>query len=104
MKYIKNFEGFDFGQTLPATSVNVLTNYYSCDECDALWKEFNNKSETCKYCGSDEVEDIHESEWYELVKSRLDEDEVEDLENQRKKESETLVDLLSLKNKNNYGN
>ena len=103
MKHLKKFE--DVGhQALPITSINVLTNYYSCDDCDALWKEFNEESKSCKYCGSHEVEDLPEDEWYELVKSRLDEDEIEEMEDIKKKESETLVDLLSLKNKNNYGN
>ena len=45
-----------------------------------------------------------EDEWYELVKSRLDEDEIKDLEKVKKEESETLVDLLSLKNRKDYGN
>jgi len=104
MKHIKKFEGFDFGQTLPVTTQNVLTNFYSCDDCDALWREFNETSKTCKYCGSDEVEDLGEDEWYEIVKTRLEEDEIEDLESERKKQSETFIDILSLKNKNNYGN
>ena len=104
MRHIKKFEGFDFNQTLPVTSQNVLTNFYSCDDCDALWREFNETSEKCKYCGSNEVEDLDEDEWYEIVKSRLDEDEVEELESNRRKESETFIDILSLKNKNNYGN
>lgn len=104
MRHIKKFEGFDFNQTLPVTTQNVLTNFYSCDDCDALWREFNETSEKCKYCGSNEVEDLDEDEWYEIVKSRLDEDEIEELESNRRKESETFIDILSLKNKNNYGN
>ena len=28
MKFIKKFETFDFNQTIPATSKNVLTNYH----------------------------------------------------------------------------
>lgn len=104
MKHIRRFEGFDFSQTLPVTTQNVLTNFYSCDDCDALWREVNETSKSCKYCGSDEIEHLDEDEWYEIVKTRLDEDEIEDLESQRRKESETFIDILSLKNKNNYGN
>ena len=103
MRFIKKFE--DIGHSpLPITSQNILTNFYSCDDCDALWKEFNEESNTCKYCGSHEIEDLPEDEWYELVNSRLDKDEIEKMQEMRKKENETLVDLLSLKNKNNYGN
>ncbi len=104
MKYIREFEGFDFNQTLPVTTKNILTNFYSCDECDHLWREFNESSNSCKYCGSHEIEDLDEDEWYEIAKSRLDEDEITSLENQRKEESDTFIDVLSLKNKDNYGN
>ena len=97
MKHIRKYEAFDFNQTIPVTSKNFLTNFYSCDECDAVWKEFNNTADTCKFCGSDEVEELQEDEWYEIAKSRLDEDEIEDLESNRNKDSEDLVDLFSIK-------
>ncbi len=104
MKYIQEFEGFDFSQTLPVTTKNILTNFYSCDECDSIWREFNESSNSCKHCGSNEVEDLDEDEWYEIAKTRLSEDEVRKLEKERKEESDTFIDILSLKNKNNYGN
>lgn len=97
MKHIKKYETFDFDQTIPVTSKNFLTNFYSCDECDALWKEFNNTADSCKFCGSDEVEELQEDEWYEISKTRLDKDEIEDLESEKNKESEDLVDLFSIK-------
>jgi len=97
MKHIKKYETFDFDQTIPVTSKNFLTNFYSCDECDALWKEFNNTSDSCKFCGSDEVEELQEDEWYEISKNRLDTDEIKDLESEKNKESEDLVDLFSIK-------
>ncbi len=102
MKWIKTFENFDFSQTIPATSKNVLTNYYSCDECNALWKEFNRTVEKCKYCNCSEVEDLSEDEYYDIQKSRLDKDEIEDMESEREKDSTEFVDLINLGSHNRY--
>ena len=102
MKHIKMFESFDFEQTLPITTKNFLTNFYSCDECDALWKEFNKTSEVCKFCNCKEIEDLSEDEYYDLQKSRLDEDEIEDMESERSKNSEELVNLVSIDNEDVY--
>lgn len=107
MQYIKRFNELNINNNeikkdlgyppLLTTSANMLTDYYSCDECDALWRSFNSPNTTCPYCGSIEIEDISENEWYELVKKRLDDDEIENLEFDRKRQSETFVDLTKLK-------
>jgi hypothetical protein len=97
MKIIKSFESFDFNQTLPAASKETLTLFYSCDECNALWKEFNISSDSCRFCKSDEFEEIGPDEYYELVKSRLDKEEIEDLDLERESDSETIFDLTKLK-------
>lgn len=102
MKHIKKFETFDFDQTLPITTKNFLTNFYSCDECDAIWKESNKESNKCKFCNSVEIESLSEDEYYDLQKSRLDEDEIEDMESERNKESEELVNLVGLGNESRY--
>ena len=96
MKHIKKFESFDFDQTIPVTSRNVLTNYYSCDECNALWKEFNKTSEECKFCNCKEIEDLSEDEYYDLQRSRLDEDEIEGMESERSKDSDEFINLDSI--------
>lgn len=101
MKLIKTFDSFDFNQTIPATSKDQLTMFYSCDDCNALWKSFNKKCDTCKFCGSSEVEEVSPDEYYELVKLRLDDDEVEDLEKEREDDSNTFVDLTKLKSRRN---
>jgi len=102
MKHIKKYEGFDFSQTLPIAPLDAVTEYYCCDECDTLWKEVNEApAKRCKYCGSDEVEDLSRDEWYEAVKTRLDEDEIADLEAEKKKEEESFLDLTKL---NKYKN
>lgn len=102
MKFIKKFEAFDFSQTLPLTSKNVLTFFYSCDDCNALYKELNESSDKCKYCECSNLEELSEDEWYEIACDRLDEDEIEDLLNQRGKEEEEFIDLSSLKKSKVY--
>lgn len=102
MKYIKKFESFNFNQTIPVTTKDFLTSYYSCDECDALWREYNKQPNRCKFCSSDEIEELPEDEWHEIVKTRLENDEIEELESEMKKDKNELVDLLN--NKKNYVN
>jgi hypothetical protein len=97
MKWIKKFETFDFSQTLPVVAKTDITNYYHCDNCNALWKELNNEVDNCKFCNSEEIEELSEEEWYETVGDRLDNDELEDLETEREKESSEFLDLYNLK-------
>jgi hypothetical protein len=99
MKIIKTFETFDFSQTLPLASKADLTLFYHCDSCDALWKEFNQEVDTCKFCKSEEVEELSKEEWYETVGDKLEEDEREELESERLKEEDDFIDLINLDNK-----
>lgn len=99
MKWIKKFEAFDFSQTLPLASQSDLTLFYHCDDCDALWKVFNKEAGNCKFCKSSAVEELSQDEWYETVGNRLDEDEIEDLESERREEDDNFLDLYSI-NKN----
>ena len=41
MNHIRKYETFDFKKTLPVASVDTLTSYYYCDECEALWERVN---------------------------------------------------------------
>ncbi len=104
MKHLSKFETFDFSQSLPITSVDVLTSYHSCDECDGIWKEFNEDVKNCKYCGSEEIEELEENEFNELVNTRLNNDESDELNKDRINDEDTFVDLLNLKSRKNYGN
>lgn len=81
MKYIKKYENFDFSQTLPVAAENDLTNFYSCDECNAIWRVYNSPIETkCKFCRSTDIEELSKEEWLELSKERLEFDDFSDLE------------------------
>ena len=92
MGYVKKFEAF-VGKPLPVASLSDLTNYYSCEECDGLWKEVNKEAHVCKLCGSEEIEELSKPEWKELVKSRLDKDEIENFEQEEDKLDKTLVNF-----------
>lgn len=92
MQHIKKFETFDFSQTLPITTKNFLTNYYSCDECDGLWKSFNKEDSKCKFCESEEIEEMSEGDWNEIVNQRMGKD------SESESDDEEMVDLVTLKN------
>ncbi len=100
MKYVKTFETFDFSQTLPSTSKNFLNNYYHCDGCNALFKSFNTDESICKFCDSEEIEELSEDEYYSAVGERLDDDEKEDLRQDREREESTFINLYNLNKKN----
>lgn len=104
MKHLKQFEEFEFSNSLPVAPYNILLNYYSCDECDKLWKVFNEESSRCIYCGSKEIENLSEDEWYEIAKSRLDEDEIKNLEKEKEENKKMFIDIFKLKNKKSYAN
>jgi len=78
MKYIKAYEMFDFSQTLPTTSQDVLTSYYHCDGCNALYKSVNSTEDDCKFCNSRELEELSEDEYYDTIGERLDDDDDDD--------------------------
>ena len=97
MRYIKTYETFDFSQTLPVVSKADLTLYYHCDDCNALFRQLNQESEVCRFCNSDEIEELSKDEWYEAVGDRLDDDEIEDLSSEREKDEDTFIDLYKIK-------
>ncbi len=99
MKWIKKFETFDFNQTLPVASKADLTNYYHCDDCDALWKVLNDEVNDCKFCKSSSIEELSKDEWYETVGNRLDEEEIEDLESKRMEDEDDFLNLYNLNKK-----
>ena len=90
---------FDFSQTLPTTSQDVLTSYYHCDGCNALYKSVNSTEDDCKFCNSRELEELSEDEYYDTIGERLDDDEKEDLEEERQKDKDKFLDLYNIRNK-----
>jgi hypothetical protein len=97
MKHIKKFETFDFTQTLPVTTKNFLTNFYSCDDCDEVWKEFNKVSNKCKFCQSEQIEDLSEDEFYEIQKTKIEDNQTSNIGSGRMEDSEELVDLVNMR-------
>ena len=81
---------------LPMTTSDVLTTYYHCPDCNALYNLFNEESHRCKYCGSNNVELIPKEEYYKLVRPRLEDDEWEEEMIIKKQKEEEMVDLINL--------
>jgi hypothetical protein len=69
MKRLKNFEIFDLNISEDLKNSNCC--HYSCDECDNIW-ESEEECDSCKYCDSNEIEELNEEEWNELNKIRLE--------------------------------
>lgn len=103
MNYIRKFESF-VTKPLPIASRAALTNYYSCDECEGLWREFNKQYDNCKFCGSTEIEELSRDEWYELASEKLDPEEIKKLEKEKDDYNNQLFDLGMLKKDKKYVN
>lgn len=69
MKNLKKFENFNMSQSKYEELNGNPSCYYCCDECDNIWIE-NNEVDCCKFCESDEIEELHEEEWKELSKNQ----------------------------------
>lgn len=69
MKNIKRFENFEFSESQPEEISENTCCYYSCDECDNIWKS-DKECECCKFCDSNEIEELQEEEWNELSKNQ----------------------------------
>lgn len=99
MNHIKKFESFDFSKVLPIASASDLTMYYNCNDCNALWESFNDPCDKCRFCDTDNIKELDEDGYYDMVESRLEDDEVEDLRSEREKSKDKFVNLFSLKAK-----
>ena len=92
--HLKKFEEFDFSETLPVAPKTALISYYSCDDCDAVWKIFNSTMDKCPFCDSPEIEDLPKNEYYELVKARLgDPTEIDELEKEKQEDENSWIQL-----------
>jgi len=94
MEHLKKFETFDFSKTLPIASKSDLTMYYNCESCNAIWESFNEKCDCCRFCDNDNIQELDEDDYYDMVESRLEDDEVQDLRSEREKDE--FVNLYSL--------
>lgn len=100
MKHLKSYELFEaIGQSSAylATTVEDLTNYYSCPVCNALFKTFNQEVDLCPHCGNyDSLNSVSDFEYMTLVKQRLDKNDFEKEIKDKRKREEEYVDLLGL--------
>lgn len=104
MRYLKKFEELDFSQTIPVSSKRALTNYYCCDDCNAIPRVINRRLDKCPYCESKNIEELSADEWEEIVKSRSEKDEIPGWEQEWKEDDEPMIGLDILGKINNRKN
>jgi hypothetical protein len=74
MKNIINFKQFEYYHN-PMATIDSISHYYICHDCNALWYNINKRSTICKYCQSTNISEISTDEWLLKVKYRLNDDE-----------------------------
>lgn len=92
MKVIKSFEAFA-GYPIPTTSLDVELEYKICKDCDSLYSIYKPKSINCKYCGSKDLQNLTEGEYYDKLQFRLSPDEFKNALENRERIKNTFIDL-----------
>lgn len=87
----------------PFATKSSLSQYYSCGDCNALWQEVNKEfNYECKFCDSENIKNVEEDEYFDMVKGRLEPDEVADLESEQ--DSEEVYHMANIQNYKQYVN
>ena len=92
MRHLKTFEAWG-GYPLPITSLDVELEYKKCKDCNALYPVYKPKSINCKFCGSKDLLNLSEDEYYNELENRLEPDEFEEALRERDKIKNTFIDL-----------
>jgi len=103
MKHLRKFNEANqiSGSVVPATIKETLTSYYICRDCNEIWKTFNEESESCSSCRSNNIENISDFDYMAEMKKK--DDSVFKKEMRDKKDREdTMVNLMSLGDYNKY--
>jgi len=99
MNHIKKFEELNFDNFSWMTTKDFLNLYYQCESCNALFKSFNKQITKCPYCECPDPLNIQKEDYYKEQERRLDDDEIEDMRKEETEDQETLIDLISLSNR-----
>jgi DNA-directed RNA polymerase subunit RPC12/RpoP len=84
MRHLLTFEGM--------TGCSIGIEYKSCRDCNSSYEVYKPKSINCKYCGSKDLQDITEDEYYDGLSDRLDPNEFVDVIKKRKRMREASID------------
>lgn len=87
MKHLLNFESMT-----GYISSSIGIEYKNCRDCNASYEVYKPKSISCKYCGSNDLQNITEDEYYDGVENRLDSNEIADVVKKRKRMRDASID------------
>jgi hypothetical protein len=95
-----NYGNYNF----PLTTINSLMNYYTCSNCNAMYKEFNEPvKDKCRYCDEETITSIDSDDWYDELINRgsIDDDEIDIVRKEQENEYKpiSLVELGKLKDR-----
>jgi hypothetical protein len=95
MKHLKSYNLFE-SITLPTTSKDDLTNYYTCYKCKSIFNTFNKEANICPYCGQNDPVSISDFEYMAIAKNTLSPEEYKKEMNSKKKRESEYVDLIEV--------
>lgn len=98
MKNLLNYKSFEAHQmgNLNVSSREDLTNYYRCNDCNNVYRVFNNSHDVCQHCKSTNLEQISDFDYMAELKTRLSPEEFgKELANKNKREND-FIDLVSV--------
>jgi len=101
MNHIKKFEAWA-GDVLPIAPLNIELEYKNCKDCGKFYQVYKPKSINCKYCGSKDLVDLSEEDYYNQLQLELSPEEFHQIKKIRKKQSNIYIDLT--KNQDDFIN
>ena len=79
----------------PWATKSSLSQFYNCLDCNALWQEVNKDfNYECKFCKSENIDNMNEDDYHNEVRTRLDKDEIEDMDQEL--ENEPIYDIRQI--------
>lgn len=105
LKDFKTFEAEQIGPPILARTEEDLMSYYKCNACDALWKNFNEESTSCKFCRNNDITKISVYDYMTSLREKGDKAEYnKEMKDYQKRVNNlvSMVDLAWQKQSNDY--
>ncbi len=78
------------------TSEEALTNYYKCNDCGNIFYLFNEQTNSCKKCQSNNVSSISDFEYFADLKKSADKKTFMDEYRKKGKRENDILDMTEL--------
>lgn len=102
MNHLVSYKMYEAEQTgfMANTTMEALTTYHKCNNCDNMFIVCNKSVEKCDKCGSDNINTISDFDYFADLKNKIEKPEyLKELKKKRTRE-ETFIDLVELGNLN----